>query len=229
MATLLWDFDETLAYRDGKWTRSMYEILVRNGYEHISEDEVGPHFKTGLPWHLSSEAHSEYFYDEDWWTHVNEVIRLKLLKLGFDDEQSLALSRQFREEYLDLSKWHLYEDTSDALMRSKSEGHTNIILSNHVPELKTIVKHLGIDGYFHTIISSADVGYDKPHPEIYKEALKHTSKDSNVYMIGDSYKADILGASAMGIEAIWVRQDNTNGYKKHSVGLSGIWQYIERL
>lgn len=229
MATLLWDFDETLAYRDGKWTRSMYEILVRNGYDQISEEEVGPHFKTGLPWHLSSEAHSDYFYDEDWWTHVNEVIRLKLLKLGFDDEQSLVLSRQFREEYLDLSKWHLYDDTLDALMRSNCEGHKNIILSNHVPELKIIVKHLGIDGYFHTIISSADIGYDKPHPEIYKEALKLVSNDSNVYMIGDSYKADILGASEMGIEAIWVRQNNTNGYRKHSVGLSGIWQYIERL
>jgi len=229
LAILLWDFDETLAYRDGKWTRSMYEILVRNGYNHISEDEVGPHFKTGLPWHRSSEAHSDYFYDEDWWTHVNEVIRLKLLKLGFDDEQSIMLSGQFREEYLDLSKWHLYNDTLDALMRSKSEGHSNVILSNHVPELKKIVKYLGIEGYFQTIITSAEIGYDKPHPEIYKEALKLVENDSNVYMIGDSYQADVLGSKSMGIEAIWVRQENTKEYKRHSVGLSGIWQYIESL
>lgn len=229
MATLLWDFDETLAYRDGKWTRSMYEILVRNGYNHLSEDEVRPYFKTGLPWHRSGEAHSDYFHFEDWWAHTTEVIRQKLLEIGFDDELSVILSGQFREEYLDLSKWHLYEDTLDALKQSISAGHTNIIVSNHVPELKTIVGFLGIEDYFKTIITSANIGYDKPHPRIYIEALKCVEKDNRVFMIGDSYNADVLGSKALGIEAIWVRHENINGYEKHSVGLNGIWQYIESL
>lgn len=227
MATLIWDFDETLAYRDGKWTRSMYEILVRNGYEHLSEDDVRPYFKSGLPWHRSDEAHMEYFLDEDWWTHITEVIRLKLTQLGFDEYQSKRLSGQFRAEYLDLSKWHLYEDTLEALEFSVSKGHVNIILSNHVPELKDIVRHLGIDKYFQTIITSADVGYDKPHPAIYEEALGHLENGSRVYMIGDSYKADVLGATAMGIDAIWVRQENLIEFDKHCEGLNGIWQFIE--
>lgn len=227
MATLIWDFDETLAYRDGKWTKSMYEILLRNGYDHLSEDEVRPYFKTGLPWHRSSEPHCDYFFYDDWWTHVIEVIRLKLLQMGFDNEQSKLLSDQYKDEYLDLSKWHLYEDTLDALKHSISNGHTNIILSNHVPELKIIISHLGIEDYFQAIITSADVGYDKPHPGIFEAALKQVPEGSSVYMIGDSYNADVLGSKAMGIQAIWVRQENTHRYIPHSLELCGIWQYID--
>ncbi|GAB1419965.1 HAD family hydrolase [Anaerolineales bacterium] len=53
-------------------------------------------------------------------------------------------------------------------------------------------------------ISAADVGYLKPHPEIFKAALNQLDLQSHeVVFIGDSVSADIIGAQRMGIKAIW--------------------------
>jgi putative hydrolase of the HAD superfamily len=34
---LIFDFDNTLAYRDGMWTATIYEILQENGYDKIKK------------------------------------------------------------------------------------------------------------------------------------------------------------------------------------------------
>lgn len=49
---------------------------------------------------------------------------------------------------------------------------------------------------------------------------------SKIYMIGDSYSADVQGALNCGIDAILVRQDNKYNYEKYSVDLDGIWKYV---
>lgn len=68
------------------------------------------------------------------------------------------------------------------------------------------INRSGLNKYFDAIIISEEVGVSKPHPQIFEYALKainHEDKET-VLMIGDSMKADILGAHKAGIDTCWV-------------------------
>jgi len=127
---------------------------------------------------------------------------------------------------MDINYRYLYEDTLPALEKSIALGYTNILLSNHIPELVGLVQGLGIEGYFNHIISSANIGYDKPHKRIYEKALGYCSNQDDIIMIGDNYEADILGAKSAGIKGILVRKDNVHDYPYYAKTLEDIWQYI---
>lgn len=58
---------------------------------------------------------------------------------------------------------------------------------------------------FEIIITSAAHGRRKPDASIFRAALDHFQVPAaRAVMIGDSYQADILGAHAVGMHAIWI-------------------------
>lgn len=63
---------------------------------------------------------------------------------------------------------------------------------------------LGILNYFNRIVSSEEVGTEKPNPRMFQRALDklNLTKD-DVLMLGDNYHKDILGAKAAGIYGLW--------------------------
>ena len=88
----------------------------------------------------------------------------------------------------------------------RSHGWEQAILSNHIPELPDIVEALGLTQYVQAVLSSALMGYEKPHPQAFLQALAIFDNPQTIWMIGDNIEADILGAQAVGIPAILVRQ-----------------------
>ena len=63
----------------------------------------------------------------------------------------------------------------------------------------------GIAPYFDAIVSSAEVGCEKPDPRIFREALTRlrTSPGQTLH-VGDSIDDDIGGAKAAGLDALLV-------------------------
>lgn len=67
------------------------------------------------------------------------------------------------------------------------------------------VIRLGIEPFVQYMVTSEEVGHEKPHPKIFQRALKKLGLSaSEVCMIGDSYEKDILGAAEAGISACWL-------------------------
>ena len=67
----------------------------------------------------------------------------------------------------------------------------------------------GLKDCFAHIVLSEEVGYQKPNPRIFEEALRMNGLDaSEVVMIGDSFSSDIAGANATGIDTIWLAQSD---------------------
>ena len=79
-----------------------------------------------------------------------------------------------------------------------------MIVSNHVPELPALVEDLGLAGWFDAVVTSARVGFEKPHPRLFA-AARAVSPDPRIWMIGDNPIADVAGARSVGIDAILVR------------------------
>jgi len=66
------------------------------------------------------------------------------------------------------------------------------------------VKKLKLDRYIQLMVTSEEAGTEKPHPKVFRLALKKLKlKTHEVVMIGDDFKKDILGASRLGIRSIW--------------------------
>jgi putative hydrolase of the HAD superfamily len=79
------------------------------------------------------------------------------------------------------------------------------VVSNHVPELAQIVQGVSLDQWIDTVVSSAVVGYEKPHPGIFAVAREITGDTAQVAMVGDDPDADVAGAVAAGIPALLVQ------------------------
>jgi HAD superfamily hydrolase (TIGR01549 family) len=74
-------------------------------------------------------------------------------------------------------------------------------------QYKKIIK-LGISNVISHIVTSEEVGIEKPHPLMFIHALgKLNLNKENVVMIGDSFKKDAVGALNAGIKPFWLNKD----------------------
>ncbi len=56
------------------------------------------------------------------------------------------------------------------------------------------------------VLNSAETGYKKPHPRAFQIVVESLPDSESFWMIGDSMRADVAGAEAVGIPAILVRR-----------------------
>ena len=79
--------------------------------------------------------------------------------------------------------------------------------------LAPILDRQGITQRVDTIVLSSEVGKRKPHPAIFERALEELDVDaSEALFVGDRLKADIVGASRVGMrtaQALWFRADES--------------------
>ena len=145
---LIWDFDGTLGYREGMWSDILMEVLRRNAPDcAATADQIRPHLETGYPWH---EPHYSYpvRQADQWWEALAPVFERAFVAAGVPTPQAQHLAREVRHTYTAPTHWHLFDDTLPALVRLSEEGWTHLLLSNHVPELPSLLRHLQIDGCF---------------------------------------------------------------------------------
>jgi putative hydrolase of the HAD superfamily len=74
-----------------------------------------------------------------------------------------------------------------------------------VPELPALVGALGLEDLIDGVYTSAAIGYDKPHPEAFRHALRESGDPARRWMVGDNPVADVKGAQALGIPALLIR------------------------
>lgn len=127
---------------------------------------------------------------------------------GFDpaDERHDALVTEFLECYVD--EWssvvRLVEGVPDMLGRLAAAGHRNVLVSN-THDSAMVGRHLdsfGILPHLDHVVTSVDLGWRKPRPEIYAAALEpFGSAPDEAVFVGDTYVADYVGPTAVGIEA----------------------------
>lgn len=225
---IFWDFDCTLAYRDGKWTKTMNDILVDHRIN-IPYDAIRAYMTRGLPWHEFDKPHTELLGDNSWWEHVNKYLESVFINLGLKEAAAKTYALEFKDRYLDISKWSVYDDTIETLEKLSKQGFTHIIASNHVPELEMLCDQLGLTPYFEKIYTSALLEYDKPHVKFYYQILEDLPDCKNPIMVGDNYNADVRGAIHAGLQAILVRSENTVSYEHYSADLTEIEETINKI
>ncbi len=86
----------------------------------------------------------------------------------------------------------------------RPHGRTAVVSNNVEAEQVAKVAACGIDRHIDALVVSEAVGVSKPDPAIFQIALERLGVTAaDAIMIGDSWSADIEGARAAGIRAIW--------------------------
>lgn len=209
---VLWDFDGTLARREGMWRSALVGALDAVAPAHgITGDDLRPGLRDGFPWHRHEVPHPEFTDADAWWVGLHPVLRRAYEGAGVARpavEQAIA---RVRDVYLDPRHWSVFDDVRPALERLRAAGWSHVVLSNHVPELPRLVADLGLADLVEDVLTSALLGYEKPHPAAYEAALERAGRPRAVWMVGDSAEADVRGARSAGIPALLVRQDESHG------------------
>lgn len=209
---VLWDFDGTLAHRPGMWRRCLIEVLDEHHTGHgVDADRLRPFLRDRFPWHRPDIAHPELSEPEAWWGAVEPLLASAYEGVGIEGGLARRFARLARERYVDaMIGWELYDDTLPVLERLLSVGWRHAILSNHVPELPSLVAGLGLSSVIEGVFCSAAIGYEKPNPKAFEVALGSCGRPRKVWMVGDNPVADVAGATAVGIPAILVRATATD-------------------
>ncbi|HEY3375970.1 MAG TPA: HAD family hydrolase [Armatimonadota bacterium] len=208
MKYLIWDFDGTLGYREGgMWAATLFEILQQElPASPVTMEQLQPNLQAGFYWHAPETPHTAIVEAAQWWETLNQRFAHAYMAVGIDETVAWHMARRVREVYPALPHWRLFADTLPVLDRLTDLGWMHIILTNHVPEFPTIFQHLGLTSRFAAVFNSAQTGYEKPHLQAFRKVLDFIGKPEAVWMIGDSYTADVLGAEAVGIPGILVRK-----------------------
>ena len=156
------------------------------------------------------------------WLAFNEY-KLRLLRIG---ERAERLAHAAETIWFERAV-HLYPETGAVLEALKAAGYLMAIVSNGSDQQR-LARHLGIDGFFATIIGSSHVGFKKPHPRIYQLALSRLGVGPHhVLMVGDDVEADVLGPERLGITGIHLVRDGAAS--SHPRAVSNLQGLIELL
>lgn len=208
LSVLIWDFDGTLGYRvGGMFSASLAESArMLDPHLDVTAEQIAPYLQTGFPWHTPERPHPEIASAEAWWEGLYPIFERALLRVGVAPDIAPTVAQRVRGVYTDPRRWRLYSDILPALRALAARGWCHVILSNHVPELPAIVAHLGLGECVQRVFCSARTGYEKPHARAFRAVMETMSGVDTFWMLGDSVRADIRGAEAVGLSAILVRQ-----------------------
>lgn len=136
--------------------------------------------------------------------YITRIISGAGAQIGRD--QALKILVKIREY-----KWEfrVYNDALPTLKMLKKRGLVLGLISNVAQDMESTYTKLGFQPYLNFKVTSAEVGFDKPRPEIFLAALKKAAvKPEEALYVGDQYQIDIVGARGVGIKALLIDRND---------------------
>ena len=93
------------------------------------------------------------------------------------------------------------------LLERLARNHCLAVVSNfdYSPTALGILEAAGVRDLFAAIVVSDEVGWRKPRPDIFHEALRRAGVEPHATLfVGDRIDIDVAGAHAVGMDAAWI-------------------------
>jgi HAD superfamily hydrolase (TIGR01509 family) len=135
-----------------------------------------------------------------WWMFYTELLSEIGLKIA---QENGALRDQLVSSIRNSANWDQIRSGTAERLQKIGERYRIAVISNADGKIRDVLSRCGIANCFETITDSGLVGHEKPHPEIFRQALKsmNAAPEQSLY-VGDVYSVDYLGATAAGMQAI---------------------------
>ncbi len=131
-----------------------------------------------------------------WWMFYSQL----LSEIGLHDD---AILDQLVTGIRNSANWDRIRPGTAEQLDEIGERYELAVISNADGRIADVLRKCGIARCFRTITDSGLVGYEKPHPAIFRHALKsmNAAPQESLY-VGDVYSVDYLGATGAGMLAV---------------------------
>ena len=198
------DFFNTLAFhRDGRGRgRLLMEYLELHGlqpdpWEH---DVLYDVFESHEVAYSPTAPHSERL------TYYSVLASRVFERLGISDSPSRAAEHaEPLWEILGPSSFSLFADTLPTLKALRERGVPVAVVSNWQSGLSHFCTELGLTDYVDHVLSSADLGVEKPDPRIFLDACSRLGiPPRRTLHVGDTHLDDYVGGSSAGLQVVLI-------------------------
>ena len=154
----------------------------------------------------------------DMWAARREVVRLALEDVGIDDP---SLAARIADKFSALRDEAIrpYPDALEAVQSFRQLGYRLALLTNGNGVIqRRKVSRFGLEDLFDLILIEGEVGFGKPDPRIYRQALEGLGvTPAETWMVGDNLEWDVFQPQRMGIFGIWVDMQGRGLPEGHDV------------
>jgi putative hydrolase of the HAD superfamily len=170
---------------------------------------------------LTSNGSTDHSF---WWMFYSQL----LAEIGIEDD---ALRDQLVAAIRNSGNWDRIPAGTAEQLRRIGEIYPIAVISNADGRIEDVLRRCGIADCFRSITDSGLVGYEKPHPEIFRLALKSMDAraEESLY-VGDVYSVDYLGATGAGMQGVLM--DVAGAYRNKGVArvesLEELLDYLQR-
>ena len=133
-----------------------------------------------------------------------------LIQFGIDD---MSLSKEIAVAYTrECPKLGaLINGAKEVVELLVANGKEINLITNGFKEIQHIkLASCGLDKYVTRMITSEQVGHQKPHKKTFQYAMDQVgcNEATSCLMIGDNWRADVQGARDFGMSAIWISKED---------------------
>ncbi len=163
------------------------------------------------------------------------VLRVKRFHDTFQhfDYNDMKMAEKIAQRYVEVSPYqtNLFPHSIETLEALSKEGYRLHIITNGFKEVQHIkLEKSGLINFFDVVLCSEEVGKNKPHKDVFQEALKRAqTSSSDSIMIGDNYIADIIGAEKVGITGILFDPHKSHKFGTHEWHIQSLNQVQETI
>ena len=136
-----------------------------------------------------------------------EAWRRTLRTCGCADEAvARQAARTFRQQAS--ASYRLFDEVRDLVASARRARIPLALITNGASDTqRDKLSAVGIGEWFDTVVISGEVGLAKPDPRIFEVALEALGLGRDgVWHVGDSLAADVAGAKAAGVTAVWLNR-----------------------
>jgi putative hydrolase of the HAD superfamily len=137
--------------------------------------------------------------------------------LGIDRAVAPAIAADYRRRREDSIM--VFPGALETLGAVRSRGLRSALITNGAADAqRRSVERFGLSSYFDCIIIEGEFGIGKPDERVFRHALSSCGADpAHAWMVGDNLDADIAGAQALGLHAVWCDYTGTGVPDGHAV------------
>lgn len=130
------------------------------------------------------------------------------------DRLAAAVLEKLHAHFGGADAWDVFDDALPALEALKQQGARLAVVSNWDSRLPDVLINLKLDHWFEAVVVSHFEGVEKPNAMIFRRALELLGADpTDALHVGDSPELDGTGATAAGVDWVWVDRHNPGNDK----------------
>ncbi len=205
MKAVIFDFIGTLTelvgYSLKKSEGKLFRSLVADGYSADDESFFNAYNKAYQKYHEIRYGQLVEVTNAIW---ISEALNYLGHAATPKDGRIKTAVNVFFEDYLAALKLRAF---AKSMLQELSQNYKLGVISNftYAPVIYAGLRKLGINSFFNAVLVSEAVGWRKPCPKIFRQALERlrVEADETVF-VGDTPLEDIQGAKSIGMKTVFI-------------------------